>query len=451
MKIIVVGGGKVGKALCRSLVEEKHDVILIEENETVLNHVTKRLDIMGIVGNGANFRILEQANVQNCDIFIAITDKDEVNMVAAVLAKKMGVKETIVRVRNPEYSNAYFKDKNFLGFSLVVNPELLTARYIANMVDFPNALSVEHFVNGRVMLMEFKIVDSNNLCQMSLNQFRKKFSNIVICAIERDHQLIIPDGDDTIQAGDKIFVTGTRMDMIHFHNFVKNKMIKSLMIIGAGKISYYLLNILKTTNQHLRVKVIEVDAKKAEFFSQEFPHIHVVQGDGTAKDILLEESAANYDAIATLTGVDEENIIASMFLETLGVSKNITKINRTSLLEIINPEQFSSIITPKSIAVDSMMHFIRGRVNAQDSNLDALHHVANGQIETLQFEIRQTNKMAGKALSTLKLKNNILIAAIIRRGKTIFPTGDDVFEVGDKIVVITLRKNITHIYDLLKR
>lgn len=451
MKIIVVGGGKVGKALCRSLVEEEHDVILIEENESVLNHVTKRLDIMGIVGNGANFRILEQADVQHCDIFIAITDKDEVNMVAAVLAKRMGAKETIVRVRNPEYSNTYFKDKNFLGFSLVVNPELLTARYIANMVDFPNARSVEHFVNGRVMLMEFKIVDGNNLCQMSLNQFRKRFNNIVICAIERRNELIIPDGDAVIQSGDKIFVTGKRMEMIHFHNFVKNKVIKHLMIIGAGRISYYLLNILKTTNCHLQVKVIELNPKKAELFSQEFPHIHVVQGDGTAKDILLEESAANYDAIATLTGVDEENIIASMFLETLGVQKNITKVNRTSILEIINPEQFSSIITPKSIAVDSMMHFIRGRVNAQDSNLDAMHHVANGRIETLQFEIRQTNKMAGKTLSELHFKNNVLIAAIIRNGKTIFPTGDDILEVGDKIVVITLLTNITHIYDLLKR
>lgn len=451
MKIIVVGGGKVGKALCRSLVEEEHDVILIEENESVLNHVTKRLDIMGIVGNGANFRILEQADVQHCDIFIAITDKDEVNMVAAVLAKRMGAKETIVRVRNPEYSNTYFKDKNFLGFSLVVNPELLTARYIANMVDFPNARSVEHFVNGRVMLMEFKIVDSNNLCQMSLNQFRKRFNNIVICAIERGNELIIPDGDAVIQSGDKIFVTGKRMEMIHFHNFVKNKVIKHLMIIGAGRISYYLLNILKTTNRHLQVKVIELNPKKAELFSQEFPHIHVVQGDGTAKDILLEESAANYDAIATLTGVDEENIIASMFLETLGVQKNITKVNRTSILEIINPEQFSSIITPKSIAVDSMMHFIRGRVNAQDSNLDAMHHVANGRIETLQFEIRQTNKMAGKTLSELHFKTNVLIAAIIRNGKTIFPTGDDILEVGDKIVVITLLTNITHIYDLLKR
>lgn len=449
MKIIVVGGGKVGTALCRSLVEEKHDVVLIEEKESVLKNITKRQDIMGIVGNGANFKILEQADVSNCDIFIALTAKDEVNMISAVLAKKMGAKETVVRVRNPEYSNAYFKDKNFLGFSLVVNPELLTARYIANSVDFPNALSVEHFVNGRVMLMEFMIADGSKLCQMTLSQFRKKFGNIVICAIERQGKLIIPDGDAVLKAGDKIFVTGNRVEMILFHNFVKTKIIKNLMIIGAGRIAYYLLNILKHTR--INLKVIENNQERAELFSQEFPDVHVVQGDGTAKSVLLEESVENFDAVATLTGVDEENIITSMFLETLGVQKNITKVNRTSLLEIIDTSQFSSIVIPKSIAVDTMMHFIRGRVNAQDSNLDAMHHIANGRIESLQFEIRESNKMAGKSLSSLKFRDNILIVAIIRKGKTIYPTGEDVLQVGDKIVVVTFLKNITRIYDLLAR
>lgn len=449
MKIIVVGGGKVGTALCRSLVEEKHDVVLIEEKESVLKNITKRQDIMGIVGNGANFKILEQADVSNCDIFIALTAKDEVNMISAVLAKKMGAKETVVRVRNPEYSNAYFKDKDFLGFSLVVNPELLTARYIANSVDFPNALSVEHFVNGRVMLMEFMIADGSKLCQMTLSQFRKKFGNIVICAIERQGKLIIPDGDAILKTGDKIFVTGNRVEMILFHNFVKTKIIKNLMIIGAGRIAYYLLNILKHTR--INLKVIENNQERAELFSQEFPDVHVVQGDGTAKSVLLEESVENFDAVATLTGVDEENIITSMFLETLGVQKNITKVSRTSLLEIIDTSQFSSIVTPKSIAVDTMMHFIRGRVNAQDSNLDAMHHIANGRIESLQFEIRESNKMAGKSLSSLKFRDNILIAAIIRKGKTIYPTGEDVLQVGDKIVVVTFLKNITRIYDLLAR
>lgn len=449
MKVIVVGGGKVGTALCRSLVEEKHDVTLIEEKEEVLGRVSRRLDIMGIVGNGANYKILEQADVQHCDIFVAISDQDEVNMISAVLAKKMGAKETIVRVRNPEYSNAYFKDNNFLGFSMVVNPELLAARYIANSVDFPGALSVEHFVNGRIMLMEFKISENNRLCDLSLEQFRRKFGNILVCAIKRAGQVIIPDGDDILLKGDKIYVTGDRIEMILFHNFVKNKVIKNMMIIGAGRITYYLLNLLRNTK--IKLKVIEITEKRSQYFSQEFPEIPIVLGDGTAKNILVEEGVENYDAVATLTGVDEENIISSMFLDTLGIEKNITKVNRTSLLEIIDTDDFSSIITPKSIAVDSMRHFIRGRVNAQESStLDAVHHIANGKIETLQFEIREKNKIAGKQLADVQLKKGVLVAAIIRKGKPLFPTGQDTYEVGDKIVVVTLLTNIADIYDLLK-
>lgn len=449
MKIVLVGGGKVGFALCRSLVAEKHDVVLIEQNEAVLNHIVSRFDIMGLLGNGADFTILEQAGVQECDIFIALTEYDEVNMISAVLAKKMGAKETIVRVRNPEYSNAYFKEKNILGFSLIVNPELLAARAISNIIDFPNALSVERFAGGRVSLMEFVIKDSSGLCQMPISDFRKKFGNIIVCAMERDHQLMIPSGDVTIQDKDRIFVTGNRVDMMLFHNYFKSRAVKSLLIVGAGKIAYYLLGILK--DSRIDTKVIEINPERARFFSEKFPNLYIVQGDGTAKDILLEESAPSYDAVATLTGVDEENIITSMFLDRVGVQKNITKVNRTSLLEIIHAPDFSSIITPKIIAVDTIMHFIRGRVNAQYSDLQAMHHLANGQIETLQFHIKEANKMTAKPLSQLKLKKGVLIAAIIRKGKTIFPTGEDMLEVGDQLLVTTLLPNITKIYDLIER
>ncbi|MGX7074028.1 Trk system potassium transporter TrkA [Falseniella ignava] len=449
MKIILVGGGKVGSALCRSLVAEKHDVVLIEQNEAVLNHIVSRFDIIGLLGNGADFAILEQASVQDCDIFIAMTEHDEVNMISAVLAKKMGAKETIVRVRNPEYSNTYFKEKNILGFSLIVNPELLAARAISNIIDFPNALSAERFAGGQVSLMEFIVKSSSELCHMPITDFRKKFGNVIVCAIERDHQIIIPSGDMTIKDKDRIFVTGSRIDMMLFHNYFKARTVKSLLIVGAGKIAYYLLGILK--DSRIDIKVIEINPDRASFVSEKFPNLYIVQGDGTAKDILLEESAQNYDAVATLTGVDEENIITSMFLDSVGVQKNITKVNRTSLLEIINTPDFSSIITPKTIAVDTIMHFIRGRVNAQYSDLQAMYHLANGQIETLQFHIKEENKMTAKPLSHLKLKKEVLIAAIIRNGKPIFPTGEDKLEVGDKLVVTTLLSNITKIYDLIER
>ncbi len=448
MKIVLVGGGKVGFALCRSLVAENHDVVLIEQDEAVLNHIVSRFDIMGLLGNGADFAILEQAGVQECDIFIALTEYDEVNMISAVLAKKMGAKETIVRVRNPEYSNAYFKEKNILGFSLIVNPELLAARAIGNIVDFPGALSVERFAGGRVSLMEFVVKDASGLCQMPISEFRKKF-DVIVCALERNHELIIPDGEMTLHDKDRIFVTGNRVDMMRLHNHFKARTVKSFLIIGAGKIAYYLVGILK--DSRIDTKVIEINPERARFFSEKFPNLYIVQGDGTAKDILLEESAPSYDAVATLTGVDEENIITSMFLDRVGVQKNITKVNRTSLLEIIHAPDFSSIITPKIIAVDTIMHFIRGRVNAQYSDLQAMHHLANGQIETLQFHIKEANKMTAKPLSHLKLKKGILIAAIIRKGKTIFPTGEDTLEVGDQLLVTTLLPNITKIYDLIER
>ena len=448
MKIVLVGGGKVGFALCRSLVAENHDVVLIEQGEAVLNHIVSRFDIIGLLGNGADFAILEQASVQECDIFIALTEHDEVNMISAVLAKKMGAKETIVRVRNPEYSNAYFKEKNILGFSLIVNPELLAARAISNIIDFPNALSVERFAGGRVSLMEFVVKDASGLCQMPISEFRKKF-DVIVCALERNHELIIPGGEMTLQDKDRIFVTGNRVDMMRLHNHFKARTVKSFLIIGAGKIAYYLVGILK--DSRIDTKVIEINPERARFFSEKFPNLYIVQGDGTAKDILLEESAPHYDAVATLTGVDEENIITSMFLDRVGVHKNITKVNRTSLLEIIHAPDFSSIITPKSIAVDTIMYFIRGRVNAQYSDLQAMHHLANGQIETLQFQIKEANKMTAKPLSQLKLKKGVLIAAIIRKGKTIFPTGEDMLEVGDKLLVTTLLPNITKIYDLIER
>lgn len=447
MDIIIVGGGKVGKALSHALVDVGHNVTLIEENETVLRKLTQKLDILGILGNGANYKVLEEAQVQTCDIFFSLTEKDEVNMVAALLAKKMGAKETVVRVRNPEYSNPYFRDQNFLGFSLMVNPELLTARYMANSIDFPNALSVEHFANGRVMLMEFKISENGLLDGLSVFDFRKRFQQMLICAIVRDHEAIIPSGHTRIQAGDRVFVTGQRQDIIAFHNRAKSRPISHVLMVGGGKIAYYLLNLLKDTA--VQVKLIEADAKRATFFSQEFPKLHVVHGDGTSRDTLLEEGVEYYQAVATLTGVDEENIITSLFVEGLKGPKTITKVNRTNLLSIINDDQLSTIVTPKSIAVDSMMHFVRGRKNAQDSSLEALHHIAHGKVETLQFNLVDHSPLTDKPINQLTLKSDVLIMALIRSGKAIFPTGEDQIQVGDKVIVATLQTNIQQISDLL--
>ena len=449
MNIIIVGGGKVGTALSRSLVEEHHNVTVIDADEQVIAQVSKRQDQMGILGNGADASILEEADIKNCDIFISLTDMDEVNMISAILAKKMGAKETIVRVRNPEYSNRYFREKNFLGFSQIINPELLTARHIANTIDFPNAQSVEYFAGGRIILMEFKLSEQSKLAGYSLPQLRKQYGNITVCTIERNNEAIIPDGETILQSGDKIFVTGKRSDMVFFHNSIKTQAVKSFMVIGAGKITFYLLKILQK-NSKLNLKVLELQRERAEFISEKFPNLHVVKGDGTMKSLLLEEGVEHYDAVATLTGVDEENILTSMYLEKLGIAKNITKVNRTSLLDIIGDQSFATLVTPKMIAVDSMMHFIRGRKNAIDSNLEALYHIASGQVEILQFNLSKSNEVTDKPLDQLRFKPNVLIMAVIRKGKPLFPRGQDQLQIGDKVIVVTQQKNIHHICDLLK-
>lgn len=449
MNIIIVGGGKVGTALSRSLVEEHHNVTVIDADEQVIAQVSKRQDLMGILGNGADASILEEADIKNCDIFISLTDMDEVNMISAILAKKMGAKETIVRVRNPEYSNRYFREKNFLGFSQIINPELLTARHIANTIDFPNAQSVEYFAGGRIILMEFKLSEQSKLSGYSLPQLRKQYGNITVCTIERNNEAIIPDGETILQSGDKIFVTGKRSDMVFFHNSIKTQAVKSFMMIGAGKITFYLLKILQK-NSKLNLKVLELQRERAEFISEKFPNLHVVKGDGTMKSLLLEEGVEHYDAVATLTGVDEENILTSMYLEKLGIAKNITKVNRTSLLDIIGDQSFATLVTPKMIAVDSMMHFIRGRKNAIDSNLEALYHIASGQVEILQFNLSKSNEVTDKPLDQLRFKPNVLIMAVIRKGKPLFPRGQDKLQIGDKVIVVTQQKNIHHICDLLK-
>lgn len=252
----------------------------------------------------------------------------------------------------------------------------------------------------------------------------------------------------TVQDKDRIFVTGNRVDMILFHNYFKSRAVKSLLIVGAGRIAYYLLGILK--DSRIDTKVIEINPEIASFFSEIPKSLHRSRR-WNRKDILLEESAQHYDAVATLTGVDEENLITSMFLDRVGVQKNITKVNRTSLLEIINAPDFSSIITPKSIAVDTIMHFIRGRVNAQYSDLQAMHHLANGQIETLQFHIKEANKMTAKPLSQLKLKKRGSYCSHYSKGQDYFPNWEDMLEVGDKLLVTTLLPNITKIYDLIAR
>ena len=455
MKVVIVGGGKVGELLCADFSDIFQEVTIIDTNELRVEKLVEAYDINGILGNGANYEVLTRADSAKADMFISVTASDEINMICCIAAKQMGAKYTIARIRNPEYSKTKEFLRESLGIDLMVNPEYEAAKQISHMLKYPTATKVESFFGGKFNILEVIINKNSILNGISLIDSKKiiDFPSLV-CLVERKGEVFVPRGNYIFNVGDKVHITAANKNLKKFYKLLGNKdnlekKITSSLVIGGGKIAHYLVEFLQIANFY--IKVIEIDKNKAISLSESFPDIDVIWADGSDRDTLIEEGIQAFDSCISLTGFDEENIITSMFLDRVGVHKNITKVNRTSLLEIIHAPDFSSIITPKSIAVDTIMHFIRGRVNAQYSDLQAMHHLANGQIETLQFQIKEANKMTAKPLSQLKLKKGVLIAAIIRKGKTIFPTGEDTLKVGDQLLVTTLLPNITKIYDLIER
>uniref|UniRef100_UPI00359F2F15 Trk system potassium transporter TrkA n=3 Tax=Carnobacteriaceae TaxID=186828 RepID=UPI00359F2F15 len=313
MKIIIAGGGKVGSVLCSELATEDNDIIIIEKNEIRLEQLINKIDISGIVGNGASIDIQKEAGVENSDIFIAVTPQDEVNIMACILAQKLGAKYTIARVRNPEYSKHFDSFRESLGVNLMINPEMESARSIAKIIKFPDILSIQSFAKDQVELIELEVQKDSPLANMSLNDFRKRYGEVLVCTIRRKGETIIPSGQNTIRIGDHIYVLGNKATIRKFYKKTsrKTKNVQSVLIIGGGRLTYYLLDVLK--DYHMAIKVIEQHREIAEDLSASYPNVEIILGDGTDQDILIQEGIENYNAFVSLTGVDEENIIASLY------------------------------------------------------------------------------------------------------------------------------------------
>lgn len=314
MKIVIVGAGKVGELLCKDLSIEGNDIILIEQDSKILENILSNNDIMGFVGNGTNFDVQMEAGVPKADIFISVTEKDEINIIATVIAKKLGAKFTIARVRNTEYSSQLEFMSDSLGIDLVINPELEAAKYIKQNIDFPEALNVESFLNGRLKLVEFLIEQDSFLNNVSLFKFKQSlFPNLLVCIIRRKDEIIIPSGKDILKAGDKIYITGSNNEIINFQNSLgkTTKKINSAFIVGAGIISHYLAKELSKAN--IKVKILENNFEKAQIISEQLPEVSVINADGTDQDILNEENFKNYDSCISITGIDETNIFISIY------------------------------------------------------------------------------------------------------------------------------------------
>ena len=388
MKIVIVGDGKVGQALTGQLAEEGHDVVVIDSSPKALRTSVEIHDVMGVNGNGASYAVQKEAGVGEADLLIAATSGDELNLLCCMLAKKLGARHTIARVRNPDYADQLVLMKEELGLSMTVNPELAAAREIARMLRFPSALKLDSFARGQVELVEIKVKADSPLLGQALYALSSRLGiRILICAVRRGEEVYIPTGDFVLQEGDKITITASpsELDSLFRKLGIYRHKIHRVMVVGGGRIAYYLAKQLLRLG--MSVKIIEQDAARCEQLSEALPKAHIILGDGTERELLEEEGIADMDALVAVTGMDEENIIISMYAGTLGLAKVVTKINRMSFQEILDGAGIESVITPKGITVNQIIRYVRAMDNSKGSNVETLHRIVGGRVEALEFNV----------------------------------------------------------------
>ena len=450
MKIVIAGAGVVGESLCSELSAEGNDVILIEKEEKVLNKIVENYDITGLVGNGASYETLLEAGTDTADIFIAATESDELNIISSIVAKKIGTKFTIARVRNPEYSSNMQFVRKELGISFMINPEQETAKSIANKLMFPVALSVENFFGQRAGFISIRVQKDNFLNGMQLKEL--EFSSkdkVIICTVRRGEDVFIPSGDFTILEGDIVHIAGSKEAVHKFYDKIEksNLKIDSALLVGGGTISHYLIG--KLLENKIKVKVIENNKERAEKLSESYPKAIVIRGDEADQEFLIQEGINNYDSTVILTDSDEENTVITMFVNSITNSKLITKMNRTLMLSILEKNTRTSTVVPKKVISDMIISVVRSKTNMRGSTMSFLYRLES-QVEFITFEINKNSRAIDISLKDLKIKKGTLIASILRDGKMIFPGGNDAIKINDSVMVVTTASSIEDFDDLLE-
>ena len=450
MKIVIAGAGVVGESLCSELSAEGNDVILIEKEEKILNKIVENYDITGLVGNGASYETLLEAGTDTADIFIAATESDELNIISSIIAKKLGTKFTIARVRNPEYSSNMQFVRKELGISFMINPEQETAKSIANKLMFPVALSVENFFGQRAGFISIRVQKDNFLNGMQLKEL--EFSSkdkVIICTVRRGEDVFIPSGDFTILEGDIVHIAGSKEAVHKFYDKIEksNLKIDSALLVGGGTISHYLIG--KLLENKIKVKVIENNKERAEKLSESYPKAIVIRGDEADQEFLIQEGINNYDSTVILTDSDEENTVITMFVNSITNSKLITKMNRTLMLSILEKNTRTSTVVPKKVISDMIISVVRSKTNMRGSTMSFLYRLES-QVEFITFEINKNSRAIDISLKDLKIKKGTLIASILRDGKMIFPGGNDAIKINDSVMVVTTASSIEDFDDILE-
>ncbi len=452
MKIIVTGCGKTGVAAIESLVSEGHDVIAIDNRLEAIEEIRDIYDIMCLCSNGADYNTLTEAGIEEADMFIAVTGSDELNMLSCIIAKKMGAKHTVARVRNPEYNDkslGYIKQQ--IELSLIFNPEYLVAQEIFNILKFPAAVNVETFSRRNFEMAELLLRDSSPIIGMKLSDLRKKFqANYLICVVQREDKVFIPDGNFVLESGDRIGITADPAEIQKLLKMlgILQKSVRDVMILGGGRIAYYLSKMLIGSGN--TVKIIDSNRARCETLSDLLPKARIICGDGADRELLLSEGLTASDSFVALTGMDEENILVSIFASSKQVKKVIAKVNGVELSDMAEKLGLDCVVTPKQTVSGIISRYARAIANSAGSNVETLYKLMDGKVEAAEFNVAVDFEYQDIPLKDLKLKENILVSGIIRRRKAIIPSGDEVIKAGDKVIVIAANTVLNDLSDIMR-
>lgn len=448
MKIIIIGCGKVGVALTKQLSGEDHDITVIDTDEKRINRIAEAFDVMGIVGNGSSIGTLTEAGMQDADLIIAVTGSDEMNLLCGMFAKKAGHCHAIARVRNPVYSHELEFIKQQMGISTIINPELTAAKEISRLLRFPAANKIDTFANGRVRLIKFETTYDQGITGRPLKDVSFD-GNILFCAVERGHEVIIPSGDFVLQSGDLATVLLPQGKAAAFFGSINmpTRPVKNALIVGGGTIGYYLS---KDLIEHgIKVRLVERDPARCETLADSLPEATILLGDGTDRQFLLSEGLPMAESFVALTNIDEENILLSMFAKKRSKGKTITKINRFEFDDILDGVDIGSVVYPKYMTCDFIIQYIRALQNTAGSNLKTLYRILDDRVEALEFNVQEESVVTSAPLSDLNLKPNILICCITRGNQIIIPQGNDKIHVGDNVIVVTIENGLQDLRDIV--
>ena len=452
MNIIVIGAGRMGQSLAGRLIEEGHSVTVVDWDPNKIEHISTNYDVMALQGNGADYEVLTEAGAEDADLLLAVTSDDAVNMLCCLTARKLGVGNTVARVRTMEYFRQLVFFKEELGLSLVFNPEHDAAAELSRILRIPSAAKVESFAKGRAEMVEFTITAGMPICGMKLSQLGGRYgSGILISAVQRNSDVVIPTGSYTLEAGDVVHVVGAPAKMSAFFKAIgtHKRSVRDVMILGGGRISLYLGREL--IDAGIRVKIIEEDEEHCETIKEILPKAEVLLGDGTDPRLLEEEGIRTTDAFVALTGSDQNNIITSMFAARSGAGKVITKINQEVFRTMVGSHKLDSFVTPTSIASDNIVQYVRAMQNSLDaSGIESLHEIADGKAEVIEFLIRKDAPYLNIPLRDLKIGHDTLLAAIIRGNTCIIPGGNDVIRLHDSVIAVTARFGIQRFSDIFQ-